>query len=107
MNILLKSMLVCTVLAVSSTADFLGDEGFDEVQPGYNEDDNTGDLLEVFKRAVRSSSHNRNLCIPWRAPCTLDDTLISKYSFLRCCNQGACRCNLWGNNCRCEATLGR
>ncbi|CAG5135951.1 unnamed protein product, partial [Candidula unifasciata] len=73
----------------------------------YNDDDDVSDLLETFKRTVSSMPQTRKLCIPWRSPCTHDAALISKYNFLKCCNDGACKCNLWGNNCRCEATLGR
>ncbi|BFZ10233.1 hypothetical protein BsWGS_13272 [Bradybaena similaris] len=104
MNALLKSLLLFVVLGVAASY-WLADEDVDDVPLGYSDEDDANDLLAVFKRAA--SSRISNHCIPWRAPCTLDDALIQKYSFLRCCNSGACRCNLWGNNCRCEATLGR
>lgn len=104
MNVLLKSLLVFTVLGISTA--YWTDE-IDDVDAGYSDDDDdSSDLLQAFKRAM-GSPQARKLCIPWRAPCTHDDALLAKYTFLRCCNSGACKCNLWGNNCRCEATLGR
>ncbi|CAG5126815.1 unnamed protein product [Candidula unifasciata] len=41
-----------------------------------------------FDQDVRAARH---CCLPWRAPCTLDESLVRKYSFLQCCNNGACR----------------
>lgn len=102
MNALLTSLLVCVALG-TTTGYWLADE--DNQQIDYSDDDDIQNLVDIYKRA--SNTHTRNLCIPWRAPCTLDDVLLNKYSFLKCCNDGACKCSLWGNNCRCEARLGR
>ncbi|KAK3778055.1 hypothetical protein RRG08_030501 [Elysia crispata] len=57
-------------------------------------------------RSDRRSSESRDLCIPWRSPCTNDEALKRKYDFLRCCDNMACKCSFWGSNCKCHARLG-
>ncbi|KAK0045510.1 hypothetical protein Bpfe_024996, partial [Biomphalaria pfeifferi] len=72
---------------------------------GYFDDDQETDYSSSYKRSVSGSS-TKNLCIPWRSPCTHDSKLLEKYDFLRCCGRNTCRCTLWGNNCRCESRIG-
>ncbi|CAG5129617.1 unnamed protein product [Candidula unifasciata] len=99
-NALLKFLLLCVVF----TATYSVVEGdVEDVPLEYKGDQDTFSLSAVFKRAAKTPKPV--YCLPWRAPCTLDDALIRKYPFLNCCNSGACKCNLFGNNCRCEATL--
>ncbi|XP_025098946.1 uncharacterized protein LOC112566798 [Pomacea canaliculata] len=69
-----------------------------------NQYDDDADYINEDKR--RGRSNNRELCIPWRSSCPSDSSLVKKYSFLKCCDNLACRCTLWGNNCKCESTLG-
>uniref|UniRef100_A0A0B7BUF6 EGF-like domain-containing protein n=1 Tax=Arion vulgaris TaxID=1028688 RepID=A0A0B7BUF6_9EUPU len=106
MNNTSKSLLLFCVLLGITSAYYVADNDRLEGPAGYGEDDDVNDVMDAFKRTVFSIHPSRKLCIPWRSPCTHDAALISKYNFLKCCNEGACKCNLWGNNCRCEATLG-
>lgn len=71
----------------------------------YYDDDDSAGYLKEFKR--RGLSHSKDLCIPWRSPCPSDASLSKQYSFLRCCGGGSCKCTFWGNNCKCEARMGR
>ncbi|GFO06269.1 hypothetical protein PoB_003277400 [Plakobranchus ocellatus] len=57
------------------------------------------------KRWSREWNEDRDLCIPWRSPCTSDEELKRKYSFLKCCNNMVCKCSFWGSNCRCNTRL--
>ncbi|XP_059165834.1 U8-agatoxin-Ao1a-like [Physella acuta] len=103
MNTTVLSLFFCAVLGLTA-AYYMGDaSNFN----GYSDDDD--DDIETYFPNKRSAAElaGRNLCLPYRAPCTLDSALLKKYPFLKCCNDVSCRCTIWGNNCRCEATLGR
>ncbi|RUS74856.1 hypothetical protein EGW08_017380 [Elysia chlorotica] len=61
-------------------------------------------LGHALKR-YRDRYQDRDLCIPWRSPCTNDEDLKRKYSFLKCCDNMSCKCSFWGSNCKCTARL--
>ncbi|XP_037581082.1 U8-agatoxin-Ao1a [Dermacentor silvarum] len=60
----------------------------------YNNYDDT--LLDEYKQRLENylMSADKRSCIRRGATCDGRPN--------DCCNQSACRCNLWGTNCRCQ-----
>ncbi|XP_052244621.1 uncharacterized protein LOC127853861 [Dreissena polymorpha] len=61
------------------------------------------DALETFRHVQKKSysKYKRVVCRQWNSQCIAWTDQRDK----RCCSGLSCRCNLWGQNCKCVSRL--
>ncbi|XP_052811970.1 uncharacterized protein LOC128239388 isoform X2 [Mya arenaria] len=94
-------LLICSLYLsrADNYEDILGLENDRFMTP----DDNLPDALETYQN-IQKKSYKRyklRVCRDWNNRCSP----WTNRPIWRCCNGLSCKCNLWGQNCRCSSKI--